>query len=68
MSEDNQEKDDATISRMHDRLEQLEEDIERARDSADEALDPIDDDDGQTYVESGDVDSEMDDQTITPPG
>ena len=50
---------------MDDRIEEVEERIEKARAKAEEDLgDP-----GQTFVESGNEQSERaDDQTIAPPG
>jgi hypothetical protein len=48
-------------------LEKVTEDIERARETAKEAVDPFAEDPKETYVDSGD-DPQDDDEMIVPPG
>lgn len=55
-----------TDAPQDDRLAALDETIERARDSAEDAK-IIDDPDTPRFVDSGDTEAD-DDQTIAPPG
>jgi hypothetical protein len=52
---------------MEDRLKEVEEHIEKAKEELDELEHPMGSDDGQPYYDSGDTPQD-DDQTIAPPG